>query len=68
MVSGEGRQADGADYNRRMSRSTTKKKRPAPRGAAQPPISPSRSAAASRLQQQTRKQLGKHYRAKYGVK
>jgi hypothetical protein len=62
------RRADGADYNRRMNRSPTKKKLPAPFGAAQPPVSPSRSAAASRLRAQTRKQLGKHYRAKYGVK
>jgi hypothetical protein len=51
-----------------MNRSTTKKKLPAPRGPAQPTVSPSRSAAASRLRAQTRKQLGKHYRAKYGVK
>jgi hypothetical protein len=44
-----------------------KKKPRAPR-AAQPPISASGSASLSRLRLQTRKQLGKHYRAKYGVK
>jgi hypothetical protein len=51
-----------------MSRSTTKKKRPAPSGATQAAVFPPKSAAASRLHAQTRKQLGKHYRAKYGVK
>jgi hypothetical protein len=60
--------ADGAHYNRRMSRSTTRKKPAAPRAASLPSLSPSRSAAASRLRAQTRKQLGKHYRAKYGVR
>jgi hypothetical protein len=34
MVSGHCSQAYGADYNRPMSRSTTKKKRPAQRDAA----------------------------------
>jgi hypothetical protein len=51
-----------------MSRSTTKKKLPTPQGPKPPSFSPARSAAASRLRAQTRKQLGKHYRAKYGVK
>jgi hypothetical protein len=51
-----------------MSRSTTKKKLPAPHGAAPSSIAPSKGAAASRLRSQTRKQLGKHYRAKYGVR
>jgi hypothetical protein len=51
-----------------MSQSTTKTKRTAPRGAAQPQTSTSKAAAASRLRAQTRKQLGKHYRAKFGVR
>jgi hypothetical protein len=53
-----------------MSRSTTKtkKKLPAPHGAAQPSMSPSRGADAARLRSQIRKQLGKHYRAKHGVR
>ena len=51
-----------------MSATTTKKKPPVPHGAAQSSPSPSKGAAASRLRSQTRKQLGKHYRAKYGVR
>jgi hypothetical protein len=51
-----------------MRKSTTKKKLPALRGASQSSPSPSKGAAASRLRSQTRKQLGKHYRAKYGVR
>jgi hypothetical protein len=51
-----------------MSRTTTKKKLPAPHGAVQSSTSAAKSVAASRLRSQTRKQLGKHYRAKYGVR
>lgn len=44
------------------------KKPPARRGSP-PAKSPSaKPAAASRLRDQTRRVLGKHYRAKYGVK
>jgi hypothetical protein len=54
-----------------MSRSTTKtakKTPPASRRAAQPSAFLAKRAADSRLRAQIRKQLGKHYRAKYGVK
>ena len=51
-----------------MSPPTTKTKRPAPHAPAQPQTSSSKAATASRLRSQTRKQLGKHYRAKFGVR
>jgi hypothetical protein len=51
-----------------MSRSTTTRKTRKPVPAPQPAGAPAKGAAASRLHAQTRKQLGKHYRAKYGVR
>jgi len=50
-----------------MSRATTKNKRAKPQPSARTASSP-KGAIASRLRAQTRKQLGKHYRAKYGVR
>lgn len=55
------------NYNRHMRRKTTQSKPPAAVKPGSAP-SPARGAATSRLRSQTRKQLGKHYRAKYGVR
>ena len=51
-----------------MSRSTTTRKTRKPELSPKSAVSPAKGAAASRLQAQTRKQLVKHYRAKYGVR
>ena len=50
-----------------MAKNTGKKKSPKP-GAAQPAKSRNPFALNSAFNDQTRKMLGKHYRAKFGVK
>jgi len=43
-------------------------KNPAKRGVVPPTVQPTKPTPSAQLRLQTRKVLGKHYRAKYGVR